>query len=434
MDLATHPLAPKTGPEERKNPQRPRRTRPFQWLAMLLLAIAASAAWPAADAVANGGPKTQTDDAAQIIAIAQDAMGKYDLKAVILRVTIDGEEVVTAARGESMTGVPATPDMHFRNGAVAISYMSTLLLQLVDQGLVSLDDPLSNWLPDLPDSDRVTLRMLANMTAGYPDFVQNEQLHTEFYANPFRQWTPQELIAIGLSTPRVFAPGTNWDYAHTNYVILGQALEAITKRPLATLMQEYILDPLGLDNTQGWTTAEIPSPVLHAFTSERRQALGIADGTRFYEESTYWNPSWTLAQGAIQTTNIYDMTATAVAIGEGTLLSPESHQAQIAPSLLGFGSPLAGCPACHTLDEGYIYGLGVIISNGWLLQNPLFGGYSAVEGYLLSKKIAIAVATTYGEQSFDDQGNYKHGNVSQQIFATIGAYLAPDEAPPPNPR
>lgn len=70
-----------------------------------------------------------------------------------------------------MTGVPATEDMHFRNGAVAISYMSTLLLQLVDQKVVRLDDKLFNWLPELLDAERVTLRMLANMTAGYPDYI-----------------------------------------------------------------------------------------------------------------------------------------------------------------------------------------------------------------------------------------------------------------------
>ena len=91
---------------------------------------AASAAQP---------PPTQAavaDQAATIVALARDAMAKYDLKAVILRVTIDGREVVTAALGESMTGVPATTDMHFRNGAVAISYVSTLVLILVDQGVL----------------------------------------------------------------------------------------------------------------------------------------------------------------------------------------------------------------------------------------------------------------------------------------------------------
>jgi hypothetical protein len=62
----------------------------------------------------------------------------------------------------------------------------------------------------------------------------------------------------------------------------------------------------------------------------------------------------------------------------------------------------------------------------------LFFGYAGIEGYLPSKKIAIAVANTYGPGSFDSQGNYQYGNVSQKIFSAIGAYLAPDDAPPGN--
>ena len=374
-----------------------------------------------------------TDDpAAAVVGIIQEAMTQHALRAVIVQVRVAGEEVLTAARGESMTGVAATPEMHFRNGAVAIFYMSTLLLQLVDQGIVSLDDPIATWLSHLPDADRVTLRMLANMTAGYPDYVQNPKLSQELYADPFRQWTPQELIALGLSTPRVFAPGTNWDYSHTDYVILGQALEKIAGQPLDAALREQVLGPMGLRNTVAWSTAEISEPVLHAFSSERRQSLGIPAGTRFYEESTYWNPSWTFAQGAIQTSDIVDLTTTAAAVGEGTVLSPESHQAQIEPKLLGFGTPVAGCPACHTLDETYSYGLGAVLSGAWILQNPLFAGYGAVTGYLPAKKIAVAVATTNGERAFDEQGNYKYSS-HQDIFAAVGTYLAPDH-PLPTPR
>jgi CubicO group peptidase (beta-lactamase class C family) len=372
------------------------------------------------------------DRAEAIVAIAQDIMEKQDVKAVIVRVTIDGQEVLTEALGESMTGVPATTDMHFRNGAVAFFYVATLLLRLVDQNVVKLDDPLATWLPDLPDADQVTLRMLANLTAGYPDYVQNPKLSQELYENPFRQWTQQELVAIGLSTPRVFAPGTNWDYSHTDYVILGQALEKITGQPLDVALREQVLDPMGLRNTVAWSTPQISEPVLHAFSSERRQALGIPSGTRFYEESTYWSPSWTFAQGAIQTSDIADLTTTAEVVGEGTVLSPASHQAQIAPDLLGFGSPLKGCPACHTLDERYTYGLGVVLSGDWLLQNPLFAGYGAVTGYLPAQKIAVAVATTFGEGAFDDEGNYKYSSHSN-IFAAIGTYLAPDH-PVPTPK
>jgi len=404
------------------------------WRRLLMLAVVATVALAATTArlpaeAAPAAPSAQSDQAAQIIALVRDGMEKYSLRSVIVRVTIDGREVVTAAFGESMTGVPATTDMHFRNGAVAISYVSTLLLTLVDNGVLRLDDPLSLWMPELPDADRVTLRMLANMTAGYPDYVPDAQFLKDIYADPFRQWTPEEVIAASLRQPRLFAPGTNWDYAHTNYVILGLALEKATGTPMATLLRERVLGPLGLTNTNSESTAAIRAPVLHAFSSERREALGIPAGTRFYEESTFWNPSWTLTRGAIQTTNIYDMTATAVAIGEGTLLSPASHQAQVAPSLLGFGSPLAGCPNCRTLNQAYSYGLGVILSGSWLLQNPLFGGYAGVEAYLPSKKIAIAVAVTFGEGAFDAQGNYKYFNAAPDIMAAIGAYLAPDDSP-----
>jgi CubicO group peptidase (beta-lactamase class C family) len=385
---------------------------------------------PARQATPAAG--TEGDQAEAIIAIARDIMEKQDVRAVILRVTIDGQEIVTAALGESMTGVPATTDMHFRNGAVAIFYMSTLLLLLVDQNVVALHDPIATWLPDLPDSDQVTLRMLTNMTAGYPDYVQNPKLAEILYSDPFKMWTTEEQIEIGLSTPRVFAPGTNWDYSHTDYVILGLALEKITGQPLDVALKEHVLDPMGLRNTVASLTAEIPAPVLHAFTAERRQALGIPTGTSFLEESTYWNPSWTIAQGAIETTDIVDMTTTAVAVGEGTLLSPESHQAQIAPDLLGFGAPLEGCPNCHTLDATYNYGLGVVRSGDWILQNPLFGGYGAVTGYLPAAKIAVAVATTFDEGAFDDQGNYKYSSHAD-IFAAIGTYLAPDH-PLPKPR
>ena len=103
--------------------------------------------------------------------------------------------VISEAFGETMTGVPATVDMHFRNGAVAISYVATVLLQLVDEGTVSLDDKLSTWLPEFPHADQVTLGQLARMTSGYADYVQQPEMIDALYANPFRTFTPEELLA-----------------------------------------------------------------------------------------------------------------------------------------------------------------------------------------------------------------------------------------------
>ncbi len=363
-----------------------------------------------------------------ILAIARQAMDDLALNATLLHVAIDGDEIVTGALGESMTGVPATPDMRFRNGAVAISLMSTLMLTLVDDGTIGLDDPIGDLVPGLPDADTATFRMLANMTAGYRDHVQNVDFLDALQDDPFRAFTPEDLIGYSLAQPRLFVPGGNWEYSHTNYVILGLALESVTGKTVEQLMQERVLDPLGLDDTVNDPTGQIPEPALHAFTSERREWLGIPAGTRFYEESTYWNPSWTLTRGAVQTTSIRDFATSMAAVGEGTLLSPESSKAQLDRGLLGFGEPMEGCNTCRTLTEQAVYGLGVWIKGPWLLQNPLFSGYSGVSGYLPERKLAVAVANTYGEAAFDAAGSYS--NASELLFAAIVDYLAPDLATP----
>lgn len=360
-------------------------------------------------------------------AVVRRAIAEHDLGAVIVQITVNGRTLITKAYGDSMTGVPATTDMHFRSGAVAISYMSTLLLRLVDQHKVKLDDHISRWLPGFRDARQVTLRMLAGMTAGYFDYQLDPTLGSELNQNPFRQYSPSELIAMSLSKPQVFPPGTNWDYSHSDYVILGRVLQKITGQPLALALRDQVLGPLGLRHTANSTTAYIPAPVLHAFSSERRVALGIPPSTPFLEESTYWNPSWTLAKGAIETTDIADLTRTAIGIGEGKLLSRASYELQMAPNI-GFGHPQPGCVACRRLSRLFGYGLGVVRNGSWVLQNPLFGGYGAVEAYNPGKKISIAVVTTFRNGSFDARGDIT--NYAATLYSQLGALLAPDDPPP----
>jgi CubicO group peptidase (beta-lactamase class C family) len=367
-----------------------------------------------------------------VMRIVRDTMAQAHLKAVIVRVTVDGKEVVTQAVGESMTGIPATTNMHFRNGAVAISYVSTLLLKLVDQHKVSLDDKLSKYLPEIPNADRVTLGQMAQMTSGYVDYViGNTKMNEALYADPFRRWTVHEMLQYAVDQPLLYPPGTNWNYAHTNYVLLGLALEKATGQEMSKLLSDNVLSPLGLTNTVNSLTPEIPSPVLHAFSSERRAFLKIPPGTPFYEESTYWDPSWTITHGAIQTTNIYDMEATAVGIGSGKLLSADSYKKLVSTDLRGKTHKQPGCTTCDEMTDAYTYGMGIVISGHWLIQNPLFGGYAAIEGYLPSQKIAIAAAVTFAPEAFDDQGDYS--NAADPLFRKIAAELAPDDAPPMPP-
>jgi CubicO group peptidase (beta-lactamase class C family) len=407
---------------------------PFlRWVACLVIAslivagCGPQSAPPASQA--NSADKAKAD---AVMRVVHNFMTQAHLKAAIVRVTVDGKEVVTQAVGDSMTGVPATTDMHFRNGAVAISYVSTLLLKLVDEKKLSLGDPLSKWLPDFPNAQRVTLGQLAQMTAGYPDYViGNDQLENELYANPFQQLTTQDILAQISGRPLLYDPGTNWNYAHTDYVLLGLALEKATGQDMPTLLGNEVLGPLGLKSTTNSDTPEIPWPVLHTFSSERRKALKIPAGTPFYEESTYWNPSWTITHGAIQTTNIYDMEATAVGVGSGKLLSADSYKKMVSTALRGKTHAQPGCPTCFDQNEGYTYGLGIIASGDWLLQNPLFSGCAGVEAYLPAQKVAIAVAVTYAPEAFDDQGNYS--NQADILFRKIGAVVAPDAAPPMPP-
>ena len=393
-----------------------------------LLLLGCSSVTPPRDA----SPSTDTNNANAVLRIVDDVMKQSHLRAVIVRVTEDGKEIVTRAVGESMTGVPASTDMHFRNGAVAISYVSTLLLRLVDEDKVSLDDKLSTWLPAVPHADRVTLGQLAQMTSGYVDYViGNTAMNDALYADPFRQWSPQELLAYAVNQPLLYPPGTNWNYAHTNYVLLGLALEKATGESMSKLLSEKVLRPLGLTNTANSDTAEIPEPVLHAFTSERRAALRIPGDIPFYEESTFWNPSWTITHGAIQTTTIHDLEATAAGIGSGQLLSRESYEKMVSTDLRGKTRAQPGCTTCAPMTDGYTYGLGIVVSGDWLLQNPMFAGYSAVGAYLPDKKIAIAVAATFAPEAFDEQGDYS--NTAEVLFRRIGAALAPDQAPPVPP-
>jgi CubicO group peptidase (beta-lactamase class C family) len=270
------------------------------------------------------------------------------------------------------------------------------------------------------------------MTSGYVDYViGNTAFEEALYRDPFRQWEPDELLRYATSQPLLYEPGTNWNYAHTNYVLLGKAMEKATGQDMPTLLADKVLRPLGLSATANSFTPKIPAPVLHAYTSERRQALKIPDGTPFYEESTYWNPSWTITHGAIQSTNIHDMAATAAGIGSGQLLSEKSRSELVSTELRGRTRAVPGCATCAEMSDVYTYGMGIVISGDWLLQNPMFAGEAGVEAYLPSKNIAVAVAVTYLPEAFDDAGGY--ANEADTLFRRIAKELAPDDAPPQRP-
>jgi D-alanyl-D-alanine carboxypeptidase len=346
--------------------------------------------------ISQGGTCIPADTAEFTKKQVEDSLKKYKLNAAMAGVWVDGKRISTVASGESMTGVPVSTDMHFRIGSVAIPYLTTELLKLVDEGKVKLDDKISRWRPDLPHADEITLKMLASATSGYSDYVRDPKFLAELYKNPFRQWSAEERVKISVSKPLVKPPGAGFVYSHANWVILGDIISKVEKKPLAEVMRNEILKPLGLAQTENPSTAEIADPVLHAFDNER----GV------FEDSTYWNPSWTLAPGAIMTGTLEDLGKSVTALGEGKLLTPESYKEQITP--------------VSKVSSTASFALGVFVQKTWLLQNPSFAGYQATVAYLPSKKIAIATVATQGT------GNNADDNSSTAVLISIANHMAPD--------
>jgi D-alanyl-D-alanine carboxypeptidase len=371
--------------------------------AATLLATALLVAAPpsAAHAAALDG-----DSQAQHLArIVSDNHAASKVQSVLFGVWVGEKPIVTVAEGDSMGGVPATTAMHIRAGIVQTEALTTILLQLVDRGEVSLDAPISTWLPSLPHASAVTLRMLGNSRSGYGDFLADKTFQKSLEENPFQTFTQDQLIEIAMKRPMTFAPGTGFHYAHTNAVLLGAALQHITGKSVAVLMQERIIGPLHLHETQIPASSAVQEPVQHVFTRERGP----------YEDSTYWDPSWAMYSGTI-TSTIHDVAVMQRAFGSGALVSKAAFAAMVAPT--NAGSP----PQTQNL----YYGLGVIVGNTWILQHAQVDGSDVVMGYLPARDLTIVVSTAIGPQSAARAGGY-----SLSFFKDAAAYLAPERPLPP---
>jgi D-alanyl-D-alanine carboxypeptidase len=303
---------------------------------------------------------------------------EYRVTALLFGLWRGDREILTTALGTSMTGVPATPEMHFRIGAVSIASLTTVLLRLAEKRVVRLDDTLATWFPEYPQSESVTLQMLANSSSGYRDYVTNESFIERFYDDVFAPWRTDELIALGMEGGPLYPPGTGWNYAHTNFLLLGEVLGEATGKPVGELVTEHVIERLGLEQTVYITTPELPAPVLHAFTTERGP----------FEESTFWNPSWTSHTGGLNA-DLHDLGQLFRALATGELLSRRSYDRFTAPTTAGLGPN----------TPQHYYGLGIEIDRPWIVQSFSFGGYGGKVGYLPRRRLTMAVVTTLGEEA-----------------------------------
>ena len=161
----------------------------------------------------------------------------------------DIDFVYAAGVSNIETNAPMDPDMIFRIGSNTKTLTNTVFLQLVDEGIIKLNDKLSTYLPDFPRADEVTLEMLTNMRSGIYNYTESEDFQMELYSNFTKLWLPDELIAFAASNPYYFDPGTGFHYSNSNIVIIGMIIEMVTGYSLESTISSQVIDPLNLTNT-----------------------------------------------------------------------------------------------------------------------------------------------------------------------------------------
>ena len=155
-----------------------------------------------------------------------------------------------AGKADAASGTPATPDTAFAIASITKTFVAALVLELVQDGVLSLDDPIATWLPQLAGdprfaANRVTVRQLLDDTSGIADCM--EAWSEAALKDPTRRWTPDAVIAfVGDPT---FAPGTRWAYSNTNYILAGIIIERASGATVASSLRRRILDPLELAGT-----------------------------------------------------------------------------------------------------------------------------------------------------------------------------------------
>lgn len=336
------------------------------------LALAGCAA-PAASAPSTKTPSSSAgsfdaETVKKLDRILDDAISEHHMPGVTLAVwSPEGEYVSSAGLADVETKTEMTPQLNHRIGSVTKTFVVTALLRLVEDGAMSLDDPISKYVDGLAAGDRVTLRDLAGMTAGIPDYTHDMEWAGAYYADPTVALTPQSLIEGIKDKPLNDEPGTVVEYSNSNTVLLGLAIEKVTGAPLAEVVRTEVTEPLGLDHTFLPEAAEFPEPHAQGYANDLEGADVIA---------TDWNPSWAWAAGGM-ISDLDDLKVWVPALATGELLSPEMQDERLTVNPL---SP-------DDVDSGY--GLGLFRLDGWIGHNGGLPGYKTVTIYLPEKEMTL---------------------------------------------
>lgn len=252
--------------------------------------------------------------------------------------TPEGRWVEAFGVADPATGRAMSVDDAQRIGSITKTFTGSVILQLAEEGKLSLDDPISRYVDGVPNGENISLRVLITMTSGLASYTLDDSFQEEWFGNPQGGWTPEQLLAKAFELPPLFAPGEQFNYSNTNFILLGQVIEKVTERSYAEALAERIFDPMGLSDTFMPVANELPEPHSTGFTMQATEP-----GATEPLDATDWNPSFGGAAGQLVST-IGDMLTYGRALGTGGgLLDDESQIQRLTfPEAGGYGEAM-GC-------------------------------------------------------------------------------------------
>jgi CubicO group peptidase (beta-lactamase class C family) len=289
---------------------------------------------------------------AQILQATLDTTRKQTVGVVAGLVSDEQGEWFGASGVKNLTtNAPVMASDRFQIGSITKTFVATVVLQLVDAGILKLNENLSQLLPSnlvsrIPFNDKIKLSQLLNHTSGvfnYADVLFNNA------TSLFNTWTPEELIGFAYDQPAYFAPGESWRYSNTNYILLGEIVEAATGKNLSQVIREGILTPLGMSNTFFATEESVPDVVNGYWDIDEDGRLN---------DVSFLSLSWAGASGNM-ISNAQDLTHFAEALFGGKLLQPATLQQMLTlvdtPNSNSFNGYGFGVARLRNV-EGNVYG------------------------------------------------------------------------------
>jgi len=201
---------------------------------------------------------------AQLQDVLDRGIAKYDIQGVSATVIFPDGKIWNGVSGVSHDTVPVEPNMLFAIGSVTKNFVAALTLMLVEEEILSLDDPVSKWLPSYPHVDGdITIRQLLNHTSGLYMFWDNQEIWDDLMADRKRFFTPEEILEY-IKEP-YFEAGEGWRYSNTNYLLLAMIINQATGSNLSTELNNRLYQPLGLSDFYLSQEEEIPAHQAHIF-------------------------------------------------------------------------------------------------------------------------------------------------------------------------